>query len=63
MTHTSHRGITVGPVIAKLFAMIIEQRLASWAEKHAVKARGQAGFCKDFRTTDNIFVLRALIDK
>ena len=60
---SNYRGITVGPVFAKLFAMIIERRLALWAEKHGIKAKGQAGFRKDYRTTDNIFVLRALIDK
>ena len=40
-------GITVGSVVAKLFAMILEQRMASWAEEHAVNAKGQAGFRKD----------------
>ena len=53
------RGITIGSVIAKLFAMILEQRLASWAEKQGVKAKGQAGFS----TSDNISILRLLIDK
>ncbi len=43
--------------------MILEQRIASWAEEHAVKAKGQAGFRKDFRMTDNIFILRSLISK
>ncbi len=56
-----YRGITVGFVVAKLFAMILEQRIASWAEEHA--AKGQAGFWKDSLTTDNIFVLKSLIDK
>ena len=51
------RRIKVGPVIAKLFAIIKERRLALWAEEHAIKARGQAGFRKAFGTTDNIFVL------
>ena len=60
---SNYRGITVGSVVAKLFAMILEQRIATWAEDHAVKAKGQAGFRKDFRTTDNIFVLRSLIDR
>ena len=60
---SNYRGITAGSVIAKLFAMILEQRIASWAEDHAVKAKGQAGFRKEFRTTDNIFILRSLIDK
>ena len=44
-----YRGITVGSVVAKLFAMILEQRIAFWAEEHAVKAKGQARFRKDFR--------------
>ncbi len=60
---SNYRGITVGPVFAKLFAMIIERRLASWAEEHGVKARGQSGFRKNYRTNDNIFVLRSLIEK
>ena len=57
-----YSGITVGPVFAKLFAMMIESRLG-WAEEHGVKARGQAGFEKNYHTTDNTFVLRSLIDK
>ncbi len=48
----NYRGITVGSVVAKLLAMTLEQRIASWAEEHAVKAKGQAGFRKDFCTTD-----------
>ena len=60
---SNYRGITVGSVIAKLFAMILEQRIATWAEKHSVKAKGQAGSRKDFRITDNIFVLRSLINR
>ncbi len=59
----NYRGITVGSVVAKLFAMILQQSIASWAEEHAVKAKGQAGFRIDFRTTDNIFILRSLIDQ
>jgi len=43
--------------------MIMEQTLASWAEKHAVKARGQAGFGKGYRATDNTFVLRTLLEQ
>ena len=35
---SNYRGITLGSVIAKLFAVILEQRIASWAEEHAVNA-------------------------
>ena len=43
--------------------MILDHRIAVWAEDEGIKAKGQAGFRKDFRTTDNIFVLKSLIDK
>ena len=53
---TTHVELTLE--VAKLFAMILEQRIAAWAEEHAVKAKVQAGFRKDFCMTDNIFLLR-----
>ena len=56
---SNYRGITVDSVIAKLFAMILDHRIAVWAEDEGIKA----GFRKDFRTTDNIFVLKSLVDK
>jgi hypothetical protein len=58
----NYRGITVGPVIAKLFAMVLESRLNSWAECKGIRARGQAGFRQDYPTMDNLFVLQTLID-
>ena len=50
-------------VIAKLFVMILDHRIAVWLEDEGIKAKGQAGFRKDHRTTDNIFVCKSLIDK
>jgi hypothetical protein len=58
----NYRGITVGPVLAKVFAMILEARLSSWAEERGLYARGQAGFRKDLCTTDNLYILRTLIE-
>ena len=43
--------------------MILNHRIAVWAEDEGINAKGQAGVRKDFRTTDNIFVLKSLIDK
>ncbi len=59
----NYRGITVGPVLAKVFAMILESRMSQWAEINDLRAKGQAGFRKDFRTTDNLFILRTLIEQ
>ena len=60
---SKYQGITVGSVIAELFAMLLDHRIAIWAEAEGIKAKGQAGSRKDFRTTDNTFVLKSLIDK
>ena len=42
--------------------MILDHRVAVWAEDECIKAKGHAGFRKGFRTADNIFV-KSLIDK
>jgi len=59
----NYRGITVGPALAKVFAMILESRISQWAETNDLCAKGQAGFRKDFRTTDNLFILRTLTEQ
>jgi hypothetical protein len=59
----NYRGITVGPVLAKVFTMILESRISQWAETNDLHAKGQAGFRKDFRTTDNLFILRTLTEQ
>jgi hypothetical protein len=58
----NYRGITVGPMIAKFFVMVLESRLSSSAEHKGIRARGQAGFKQDYCTMDNLFVLQTLID-
>ena len=49
----NYRGITVVTVVvilAKLYAMVLEARATAWAEDRRRRAKGQAGFRKDFRT-------------
>jgi hypothetical protein len=58
----NYRGIIVGPILAKLFVMILEKRLSEWVEQHGLCAKGQVGFRKDYRTTDQLFILRTLIE-
>jgi hypothetical protein len=57
----NYRGINVGPILAKLFTMILDKRLNEWVEQHGLCAKGQAGFWKDHRTIDQLFILRTLI--
>jgi hypothetical protein len=42
----NYKGIMVGPILAKLFTMIIDKRLNKWAEQHGLCAKGQIGFHK-----------------
>ena len=58
-----YRGIAVGALLAKLYACMLNETPMKWTEQHQLRARGQAGFCKDHRTTDQTFVVRTLIEK
>jgi hypothetical protein len=53
----NYRGINVGPIVAKLFIMILAKRLSEWVEQHGLCVKGQAGFRKDYCTTDQLFIL------
>jgi hypothetical protein len=53
----NYRGIMVGPILAKLFAMIFDKRLNEWVEQHGLRAKGQIGFRKDYCTTNQFFIL------
>jgi hypothetical protein len=59
----NYRGITVGHVLAKLYAIVINSRLASWLEARGLRAKGQAGFRQGHRTVDNCFILRAMAER
>ena len=59
----NYRCISVGPVLDKLYAMVLESRISKWAETQGVSAGCQAGFRRDHRTTDHIFTLQTLFDK
>ena len=59
----NYRGITVGHVLGKLYALMLNLRLTAWAEDSGKRARGQGGFRQGFRTIDNCFILRALVER
>ena len=59
----NYRGITVVVILAKLYAMVLEARASAWAEQMKCRAKGQTGFGKNFQTTDQIFVIRTLVQQ
>ena len=58
----NYRGITVSSVLSKLYATVLERRISGWAEQHGLRAAGQAGFRQNHRTTDNILIMKTLIE-
>ncbi len=58
----NYMGITIGPILAKLFPVILDKRLSKWVEQHGLHAKGQTGFRKDYCTIDQLFILRILIE-
>jgi hypothetical protein len=57
----NYRGIMAGPILAKLFAMILDKRLSEWVEQHGLCAKGQTRFRKNYHTIDQLFTLQTLI--
>jgi hypothetical protein len=43
--------------------MILESHISQWVKTSDLRAKGQVGFKKDFRTTNNLFILRTLIEQ
>ncbi len=48
----NYKGITIGLILAKLFVVIFDKRLNEWVKQHRLRAKGQAGFRKDYLTID-----------
>ncbi|MCG8112265.1 MAG: reverse transcriptase domain-containing protein [Candidatus Thiodiazotropha taylori] len=58
----NYRPITLLSCFGKLFTSIINNRLQKFAEKYNVINASQAGFRKNYSTSDNLFILKSLID-
>lgn len=59
----NYRGITLLSTVGKLFTIILNNRLSTWAEQYFVYIEAQAGFRKTMSTIDHMFVLHCLITK
>ena len=58
-----HRAVCLINCLCKIFMNVLTIRLTSWTEANWVIDELQAGFRKDYSTTDNIFSHRALVQK
>ena len=55
------RGISLLSIISKLYTSILTSRLYSWAEEFGKLGNMQAGFRRNFATTDHIFTLTQIV--
>jgi Reverse transcriptase (RNA-dependent DNA polymerase) len=60
---SNYRTVTVVSLFSKIYSTLLERRIAEWAERHGIRASGQAGFRKGFGTAQHLFTLRVLTDK
>jgi hypothetical protein len=58
----NYRGISLLSVLCKIYSGILAGRLRDWFF-NKIFSRFQAGFVKDKRTTDNIFVVKTTVDR
>jgi hypothetical protein len=56
-------GISLLSVLCKIYSGILARRLRGWLINNKILSRFQAGFVKDKRTTDNIFVIKTTVDR
>ncbi|XP_046411929.1 uncharacterized protein LOC124175576 [Neodiprion fabricii] len=57
----NYRGMALINSLTKIFTKILHDRLRQWATSQNLNPEEQAGFCVGKGTTDNVFVLQAVV--
>ena len=56
-------GLAIASTVSKLYCMILLKRLEAYMICNNIISPNQIGFCKGYRTSDHIFLLKTLITK
>jgi len=59
----NYRGISLLPVLCKVFTKLLNNRLVEYAEAENMQAEEQAAYRKGYSTVDQIYVLQSLVQK
>ena len=59
----NYRGISLQPVISKIYINILNKRLTKWSDENELIGEEQAGFRKSYSTIDNLFCLQTIVTK
>ena len=52
----------INPLLAKLYGIILENKLSIWLESEGKRAKGQAGFRRQHSTMDHLVMLRIIVE-
>ena len=52
----------IGPLLAKLYSIILEMKLNIWLEIEGKRDKGQAGFRRQHSTMDHLVTLRIIVE-
>ena len=58
----NYRGITILSCFGKLFTSVLNKRITNFVETYNILGLEQAGFRKNYSTSDHIFTLHGIID-
>ena len=59
----NYRGLSVSSCLGKLFNGLLNRRLNNYLEENNLLSPHQSGFRKNHRTSDNIFIMKTLVNK
>ena len=57
------RGITINSCLSKIYTFLLNERLTLFCEENKIIEYNQVGFRKGFRTADQVFTLKTIIDE
>ena len=58
----NYRGISVSSCLGKLFTLIMNERLVKFLDDQKILSHCQIGFKRNYRTSDNIFILNTVLN-
>jgi hypothetical protein len=59
----NNRGISLSSCVSKVFLLIMKNRLEGFVENNQLLATEQLGFVKGYRTSDNFYVLKSVVNR
>jgi hypothetical protein len=60
---SNYRTIMISSILAKIYGIILENKIILWLESHSKRAKGKAGFRRYHSTVDHIVTFRIILEE